>query len=446
MYFFYSFLITLAFIILLPHFLFDYLQKGKYSEGFWQRLGYLPEVRKDGNPVLWVHCVSVGETNAALPIVNKILQDYPNYRLVVSTTTKTGQALAKKLFGEAADLVFYFPFDWKFSVRRALKKVKPNIVLLMESELWFNFVRQADISGASVFIVNGRFSEKSFRRFSRVKKFIRRLLRHITLALMQDQADADRLKSLGLRSTKARLTGNVKFDQKIDGVNEELTNDLRSRFKISPNTPLIVAVSTHSPEEELILVAFKKIFAGVNGATLRLLIAPRHPERFEKVADLIRNSGFELSRRSNQPADSDQNARVILLDSIGELRSVLPLAEIVFVGGSLIPHGGQNILEAAAVEKAIVTGHYTINFDAILKEFRKHDAVVQLPKLEHEQVSDKLAQVFSQLLQHPYERTRLAKQALFVMTKNRGATEKTVEYLKPFLSVQGGVVRQKSAS
>ena len=244
MYSLYSFLLTVGFLLMLPHFLFDALRKGKYTAGFRQRLGHLPDFQKNGKPVLWLHCVSVGETNAALPLVKEILKKYPNYRLVVSTTTNTGQDLAQKLYGDLADMVFYFPFDWKFTVRRALNKIKPNIVLLMETELWFNFIREADKSGAVVSIVNGRLSEKSFNRYLYIKNFMKRVLHHVTLALMQEQADAERIKKLGIRTNKLRVTGNIKFDQNIDGIDGKLTVKLKNRFDISENAPLIVAVST----------------------------------------------------------------------------------------------------------------------------------------------------------------------------------------------------------
>lgn len=436
MYFLYSFLLTFGFILLLPRFLFDVLRKGKYAAGFWQRLGYIPEFTKSIKPVLWLHCVSVGETNAALPLVREILANHPNYRLVVSTTTNTGQDLAQKLYGDLADLIFYFPFDWKFSVRRTLNKIKPNIILLMETELWFNFVREADKSGTLVFIVNGRLSEKSLNRYLYIKKFMGRVLHHITLALMQDKADASRIKQLGISKKRVKITGNIKFDQSLEGSNDRVTLKLKNRFDITEDTPLIIAASTHSPEEELILEAFKIISKKLSNISPLLLLVPRHPERFAKIAELVKNSEFEFAIRSENPSENDKNARIILLDSIGELRSVLPLAEIVFVGGSLIPHGGQNILEPAVLEKPIVTGFYTMNFDAIVKEFLKQNAVIQLPELDNEQVPEKLAEVFTGLLQDAEKRAKLAENAFAVMQKNRGATQQTMDHLKPFLSVQ----------
>ncbi len=444
MYKLYSFLLTLGFCLMLPRFFFDYLRKGKYADGFRQRLGKLPDFHKNGSPIIWIHCVSVGETNAAFPLIKEILEKFPNYRLVVSTTTKTGQELAQKLYGDLAALVFYFPFDWKFTVRRVLEIIKPNIVLLMETELWFNFIREANKSGAGVFIVNGRLSQKSFDRYLYIKDFMRRIFHHVTFALMQDDIDAHRIKKLGLRANKVRVTGNIKFDQNSDETNSELTEELRKRFGISANAPLIVAASTHSPEEELIFQAFQKITANSKQNAPRLLIAPRHPERFAKVAELLKNSGFEYAKRSDPSLEKDKNAQVILLDSVGELRSVLPLAEIVFVGGSLIPHGGQNILEPAIVSKAIVTGFYTMNFAAIVSEFLKHDALIQLPKLKENEVPEKLAEVLSELLQDGEKRAELAEKAFTVAEKNRGATQKTINYLKPFLLVNSRYIENST--
>lgn len=429
MFFLYSFLLTIGFIALLPLFL---LRRGKYSAGFWQRLGFLPDFEQDERKVLWLHCVSVGEANAARPLVKEIVENFPDYRLVVSTTTKTGQNLAKEIFKNQAELVFYFPFDWKFSVRRALSKIKPSIVLLMETELWFNFLRQANRGGARVAVVNGRLSEKSFKRYSHIKKTMRRVLHYIDLALMQGRSDAKRLIDLGIRSSKVKITGNIKFDQNF--AESDLTEEFRRRFAISENSPLIAAASTHAPEESLILQAFKDVWKTSAADKLpRLLLAPRHPERFEEVFALVKKSGFDWVKRSEEESARDKTAEIILLDSIGELRAIYPLAEIVFVGGSLIPRGGQNILEPAIGRCAIVTGFYTMNFADAVKEFLRQDALIQLPELEEKQISARLAEVFSQLLQDARTRRKLAVNAFGVMQKNRGATRRTIENLQSLL-------------
>jgi 3-deoxy-D-manno-octulosonic-acid transferase len=428
MFFLYSFLLTIGFLVLLPLFV---LRRGKYAAGFWQRLGFLPEFDAEGRQVLWLHCVSVGETNAARPLVKEIVESFPEYALVVSTTTKTGQNLAREIYKNQAKLVFYFPYDWKFSVRRALRRIKPNVVLLMETELWFNFLRQANKSGARVAIVNGRLSEKSFKRYSYVKKTMRRVLHYIDLALMQGRSDAKRLIELGIRSSKVKVTGNVKFDQSFEET--ELTEYFRARFAISENSPLIVAASTHAPEENFVLQAFKDVWKNSSAKLPRLLIAPRHPERFDEVFELVKKSGFDWVRRSETESTRDETAEIILLDSIGELRAVYPLAEIVFVGGSLIARGGQSVLEPAIARNAIVTGFYTMNFADIVKEFQKQEAIIQLPELAEKQISARLSETFQELLQNAELRRKLSVNALGVMQENRGATRKTIENLKLLL-------------
>ena len=435
MFILYSILLTLGFIVLLPRLLLDAKRNGKYVDGFRQRLGKLPEFKTDNRPILWLHCVSVGETNAARPIVKRILEEFPDYRLVISTTTKTGQNLAREMFAEHADLIFYFPFDWKFSVRRALHAIKPKIILVMETELWFNFLHEAGRSGARIFIINGRLSEKSFKRYLIIRKMMIRVFHYVTLALMQDAEAAKRISGLGIRNSKVRVTGSIKFDQIVEESENSLTEEFKRRFAISSDEPLIVAASTHAPEEAIILNAFKEVWKKSEGKLPRLLIAPRHPERFDEVAELIKNSGFDWTRRSEKASGRDESAEVILLDSVGELRAVFPLAEIVFVGGSLIPHGGQNILEPAIAKKPIVTGFYTMNFAEIVKEFLARNALIRLPELNENEAAPQLAAAFFALLQNAERRKELGENAFAIIEKNRGATEKTLEFLRPHLFV-----------
>jgi 3-deoxy-D-manno-octulosonic-acid transferase len=433
MFFLYSIVYTLGFIILLPRFLFDAVTKGKYAAGFKQRLGYLPRFDSKGKKVVWLHCVSVGETNAARPLAAKLKENFPDTSLVVSTTTRTGQNLAQTAFAGVADLVFYFPFDWKFSVRRALHRIKPSVVLLMETEIWFNFVRESYHTGARLAIINGRLSERSLKRYSKIRHFMKRILGYLDLALMQENGDATRLMSLGIRASKVRVTGNLKFEHDLGEVETALTAELRDRFAIAADKPLIIAASTHSPEETWILEAFNQIWKSLSGDLPRLMIVPRHPERFTEVAEIIEKSGFTYVRRSSPASSDDINAEVILLDSIGELRAVYPLAEIVFVGGSLIPHGGQSIFEPAAAGKAIITGLHTSNFDAAVTEFRARDALLQLTRVSDKEIVRKLADSFSELLSNVERRDALGRNALAVMNSNRGAAEKTLEYLSPLL-------------
>ncbi|MEQ1604964.1 MAG: 3-deoxy-D-manno-octulosonic acid transferase [Pyrinomonadaceae bacterium] len=433
MFFLYSILLTLASIVLLPQFVFDAIFKGKYAAGFKQRLGFTPTLVSDGRKVVWLHCVSVGETNAARPLALKIKADFPDSRLIISTTTRTGQKLAKTAFADVAELVFYFPFDWKSTVRRSLKRLSPSVVLLMETELWFNFIRETNHFGATLAIVNGRLSERSFRRYNYIKNFMHRILAYLDLALMQENADATRLMKIGIRAIKVKVTGNLKFDHDLDDQETSLTSELRERFGTSPDAPLVIAASTHSPEEIYILEAFKQVWKTSTVKLPRLMIAPRHPERFAEVAALVAKTGFSWTRRSAPPSENDKAAEIILLDSIGELRSAYPLAEIVFVGGSLIPHGGQSIYEPAAAGKAIITGPHTANFTAAVGEFFEKDALIQLPKLADKEILPKLVDTFSDLLADEKRTAELGMNALTVMDHNRGAVNRTVEYLAPLL-------------
>ena len=432
----YSLLLTLAFILMSPLF---FLRRQKYAAGFTQRLGNYPEFKHDSRKVIWLHCVSVGETNAVRPLVDELKSHFPDHRVVISTTTLTGQTLAQNIFKDKADAVFYFPFDFKFSVRKALEQFKPSVVLLMETEIWPRFIREAKQSGAKIAIVNGRLSDASFRRYSIFKSFIRSVLADVDIALMQGEAYAKRIISIGIDPAKVKTTGNLKFDLNLDSSETDLTAEFRERFGISAERPLIVAASTHSPEELWMLEAFSEFFLEPSKLRPRLLIAPRHPERFDEVAEQVRSIGasrfpqfkpLSMARRSSDDSEKDKAADVILLDSIGELRSVYPLAEIVFVGGSLIPHGGQSVLEPAAAGKVIITGPYTHNFEAVVKELIANHAIVQLPEVRDEQVVDWIFDAISDLFEDGEERKLLGTMTAKVMAANRGATGKTIEYLK----------------
>jgi 3-deoxy-D-manno-octulosonic-acid transferase len=280
-----------------------------------------------------------------------------------------------------------------------------------------------------------------------IQKILKRVLSCVDLALMQTESDARRLLSLGADAEKVRVTGNIKYDQPPIALESEFTAYFSERFALSPEkNPLIVAASTHAPEEKWILEAFENLCKNNTENPPRLLFAPRHPERFDEVAELVRNSGFNLARRSSEPGAEDISAEVILLDSIGELRQVFALAEIVFVGGSLIPHGGQNILEAAIAKRAVITGFYTMNFAGIIKTFEQNEAVIHLPELEENEIPARLAEVFRELLRSGERRSQLAENAFKVMEKNRGAAEKTLNFLRPFLQKRAAPARFASGA
>lgn len=408
------------------------LRREKYASGFKQRLGNYPEFKPDGRKVIWLHCVSVGETNAARPLVDQLLTVFSDHRIIISTTTKTGQELAQKIFRDKADAIIYFPFDWKFSVRKALNNYKPTLVLLMETEIWPRFIHEAKLSGAKVAIVNGRLSERSFRRYSKVRPLINRVLADVDLALMQGEADSRRIISLGLDTARATVTGNLKFDHALTKAEDAATVTFRDRFAVQGDKLFIIAASTHEPEERLVVQSLD----GELGHTFRLLIVPRHPERFEAVAAYLTETGHAFVRRSGEPTNGDKTASIILLDSIGELRAAYPLADIVFVGGSLIPHGGQSVLEPAIDGKAIVTGPHTANFHDVVKDLLDKNAIIQIPTApDDDQASERLYEAFMALVDEDLRNT-LGQNAAAVMHDNRGATDKTVDLLKPLLSEQ----------
>jgi 3-deoxy-D-manno-octulosonic-acid transferase len=434
MYLLYSLLLTLGVVALLPRLVFDAFRHGKYVAGWRERLGQLPLIETEGRPVIWLHCVSVGETQAARPLIRAIRRRFPSYALVVSTVTLTGQRVAREVFRGEAAAVIYFPFDWSWSVRRALRRVNPSAVLIMETELWPRFMRECRVRRIPVALVNGRLSERSFKRYRLIRSFISRVVSDLDLALMQSEADAERIRALGLAPERVIVSGNIKFDAEAASAAEDLlTPQLAARFQLQDGRPLVVAASTHAPEERIIIEAFRQTRATRGTTRARLLIAPRHPERFEEVAALLGSSGFKWARRSSAPGASDAAADVILLDTIGELRAVYPLADMVFVGGSIAPTGGHNVLEPAAVGACIVTGAHTANFAAIMRAFLERDALVQLPPLMEALAAPALAEVFIGLLTDEERRRGLGRRARLVFEQNQGATERTVEVLARLL-------------
>ena len=445
MYFFYSLLLTLGVIALLPRFVVDAFRHGKYVDGLRERLGRLPAIETNGRPVVWLHCVSVGEAQAARPLARAILDQFPSHALVVSTTTRTGQRVARDAFRDEAASVLYFPFDWAWTVRRALRTVNPSVVLIMETELWPNFLRECRKRHVPTAIVNGRLSERSFRRYQLVRRFIKRIVNDLELALMQTEADARRLRGLGLAPERVFVSGNVKFDIGNDAGEQALTAEMRERFHFTDERPLIVAASTHTNEERVILEAFKQLRSTPGNGHVRLLIASRHPERFAEVAALLESSGLLWSRRSDTPQECDSHCDLLLLDSIGELRAVYPLASIVFIGGSLTPTGGHNILEPAAAGACTVTGAHTFNFKAIMEAFLEADAVVQLPALALKEATSALSVVLRELLADAERRQALGENARAVLEKNRGATTRTINLLAPILAASSDQPDQTQA-
>jgi 3-deoxy-D-manno-octulosonic-acid transferase len=339
----------------------------------------------------------------------------------------TGQAVARNAFGQDATAIFYFPIDWSWTIRRVLKTLNPTAILIMETELWPNLLRECGKRSIPVALVNGRISPTSFRRYQKIRGFMRRVLSGLSFALMQSDEDAQRIFNLGLADNRIRSVGNIKFDSAPLTATNDGTSELRRRYAFNRAQPVIVAASTHSPEEAVVLESFKLI-REVNREA-RLLIAPRHPERFEEVARLLDDSGFEWSRQSATPSPGDSTSAIILLDSIGELRATFQFADIAFVGGSLIRHGGQNVLEPAAQGVCVITGAHTHNFAAITRALLAEDALIQLPALSRAEVPAALARAINELLRDEPRRKAIGQRAQNVCAQNRGATQQTVEMI-----------------
>lgn len=426
MYLIYSSLLTVGFLFLLPRFAIDALRSGKYITGLDERLGRLPKLSATGGPLIWLHCVSVGETEAARSLVRTLRQTLPEFRLVVSTTTVTGQQVARRIFADEAALVFFFPIDWIWTVRRVLNAIHPSAILLMETEIWPNLLRECGRRSIPIALINGRISPTSFRRYSWIRGFMRRTLKDLSVAVMQSESDAQRITDLGIDERRVTVAGNLKFDSaSSSSADDQRASEIRQRFGFDSARPVIVAASTHSPEESIVLEAFKQIRKS-NDAP-RLILVPRHPERFEEVATQVADSGFPWSRRSAPGSANDQTAAIVLLDSIGELRAVYQLADIAFIGGSLIPHGGQNPLEPAAQAVCLITGTYTQNFAAITRKLLENDALIQLPNLSLTEAPAALARLISELLGDDERRRTIGQRAHDVCVQNGGATQRTVE-------------------
>jgi 3-deoxy-D-manno-octulosonic-acid transferase len=433
MYLVYSLLLTLGLIVLIPRFLFQAITHGKYLPGLRQRLGSVPRLSESAKPTVWLHCVSVGETQAARPFVRELRKQFPNHRLVISTVTVTGQNVAQTVFKDDAAEVIYFPFDWSWSVRRSLRAIKPDVVLMMETELWPNFLRHCRKQGVPVAVINGRISKQSFRGYNLIKFFVRRILKDVRLAVMQTEADCERIRTIGMAPSKTIVGGNLKFDADPPKKPNPLTEQISSRFGFRENVQLILAASTHATEERIIVDTFKMLKAKTG--SVRLAIAPRHPERFGEVASLLETSNLRWARRSANPQTEDVEAEAILFDSIGELTAIYPLATIVFVGGSLVEKGGHNVLEPAAAGVPVITGAHTDNFESIVQMLKKADAIVALPPLPRASAAAALRDAVQSLLTSEERRSRLAANALELLEMNRGAAARTLKLVSPLFQM-----------
>ncbi len=418
-------LLNLVYVALLlavsPVLLYRRWMLGKYRDGWAEKLwGQLPE-QSGSKPCLWLHAVSVGEVLQLRPMMKLLAAQRPGWDFVITTTTRTGLDVAKKEYPQHT--VCYFPLDFSWAARRAIARIKPSAIVLVELELWPNFVLTAKRFGIPLALINGRVSEKSFRGYRRIRPLIARLLSGFDLLAAQNNEYADRLLSLGAPRDRLHVTGSIKFDGVRSDRSNPKTAELREFFGLQPEEEVFIAGSTQAPEESFALETWETLRNDF--PNLRLILVPRHKERFEEVASLVTSRGLNLRRRSSGCATgkSAHPTDVLLLDTLGELGACWGLADIAFVGGSLTQRGGQNMLEPAAYGAAVLFGPNTCNFRDIVEQLLARDAA-RVVRSETE-----LTSTVRELLKSPATAQELGVRAKAFVATQQGAAARTVELL-----------------
>jgi 3-deoxy-D-manno-octulosonic-acid transferase len=433
--FFYNLALLAVLVAGAPWWLWRMATTQKYREGLAERLGVVPArlgrippglggLGRE-RPLIWLHAVSVGEVLAASRLVGELDRAFPGYQLVISTTTRTGQELARERFGR--DRVFYCPLDLPWAVRAYLRALQPRLLVLAETEFWPNLLSGCFRRGLPVAVVNARISDRSWPRYRRLRWLWKPFLERLDRVLAQSEADAERLKAIGCRPQRVSVAGNLKFDVRAAG-EADATRQLKA---LTSDLRLVVAGSTLEGEEAALLEAWPRLLEA--DPQLVLVLAPRHPERFGAVASLLERSGVGWIKRSAWLTERDsapcplQPGEIVLLDTIGELASVYSLAAVAFVGGSLIPSGGHNPLEPAQFGVPIVMGPHYANFRAITEDLRAHDAV-------HIAAKEELAGALIELLRDRTTAEAMGERARQIFDQQAGATGRCVETLRELLS------------
>ncbi len=453
MYFIYSLLLGIAAVVLTPYWLVQGLRHGKYFSNLFERLGFSYPSFKSGASrpgAILLHAVSVGEVLSGISLARRLKEAYPQRPLIISTTTITGNKLARERM-PFSDAIIYFPLDWAFCVRRALNTIKPALIIILETEIWPNFLRQARRRNTPVVFVSGRISDRSFVRYQKylaafgffLRPFLKRALADPSMFLMQSEKEAERIRFLGAPADRVRASGNLKYDLDIPGPTP-VSHWLEAEVRRTGRTPVIVAGSVVATEEPLALIAFGTLQGEYPNALL--VLAPRKPERFDAAADFIHESRRTFLRRSQLPiqtssnganaSSSDatvipKNVTVLLLDSIGELASIYRCADGVFVGGSLVPSGGHNILEPAAFGKIPVFGPSMENFSEMASRFVSAGAAVQVESPEDAGVA------WIELFRDPDRMRAMGETARALVEDSRGATDRALALISEFLSEHG---------
>ena len=423
----YTLALLLAILVASPWWITAMLVSGKYRQGLNERLGLVPDriLHPPFEATVWIHAVSVGELVASSPLIHQLrshlAKAHPGVRVVVSTTTRTGQQLAREKFG--AENVFYFPLDFPWAIERYRKALRPRLLVLLETEFWPNCLHAAERHNIPLAVVNARISDRSYPRYLRLRLLWARFLRPLSIALAQSEVDAERLQRIGVAAGKIRVLGNLKFDSDpAHSPEAAVVETLRQH--LPPGAPVWVCGSTAPGEEASILEAHAFALRTLPG--LVTILAPRQPERFDAVAALLPEQSLRRSVWFKNPRPIAPGS-LFLLDSIGELAPVYSLGTVAFVGGSLFaPGGGHNPIEAASRAVPIITGPFTQNFRGICKALHHAGAMVTSTPAS-------LARDVTYLLQHPRQSADRGQRALQIVQDNRGATERTLQHLLQLL-------------
>jgi len=429
MYLLYSFIYTIVLIFIFP---FQYLKRPRKNRKGWlkEKFGFfqfsfytskspLPPFAKGGyGGIIWVHAVSVGEVMAALPLLKKLKERYPSKGIILSTITDTGRKVARKGAPKGTAVV-YLPFDIPLILNAVIKRVRPEILIVIETELWPNIFRAFKKKGIPVVVLNGRISEHSFRGYKRISFFMKRALSHVDIFGMQDKVYAERIRSMGVESERVMVLGNFKFDTKPPSQIPEWSEKIKG--------PIIVAGSTHEGEEELITSVYSELKKDI--PDFNLIIAPRHPERFKEVEDMLTLKGISFIKRSELETLNFElgifRGVIILLDSIGELSAIYGIADIAIIGKSFRGYGGQNPLEPAYWGKPIVCGPHMENFP-IIKDFYTQGAAIEVNE-------EMLCPTLKELLMSPDKAKEIGSKAQQLYRKNTGAVERAMEVISKYI-------------
>jgi len=419
--FIYDVIFSLVAIFYLPVYFF----RRKFHSGFLARLGFLPKAARFHKPI-WIHAVSVGEVNAITALLEELRKAYPEKQIVISTVTSTGNRMAQAM-AKGEDFVTYLPLDLGFAVKSSIDRINPCFFIIVETEIWPNLLTYLHKKGIPVITVNGRISDRSFKGYLSLKFLLKPILEKVSLFCMQSPLDAERLKRLGVSQEKILVTGNMKFDSKID-LDKKDKDDYRMKLGLGPHDKLLVAGSTHACEEEIVLAAYRHLLREF--PHLKLLIAPRHPERSPEIEKIVSRFGFHGIFVSIKPRECSSCAvtSVFILDKLGELTSFYSIADIVFVGGSLIKTGGHNILEPAFLSKPILFGPHMFNFRDIAELFLINQAAIMVGD------GEELRKHIARLLNEPALGDELSRRSRRIITENQGATLKNLQFIKKLLS------------